>query len=101
MLVFILGPILWMLDSSFQGETELLTRPSHLLPQQPTIANFDYIFTGAVPQGLNVRGTLRSRITQEAREVPAALENIAIIALTVAIVNVANGALPDFTYAHS
>jgi len=99
MLVFILGPILWMLDSSFQGETELLTRPSHLLPQQPTIANFNYIFTGAVPQGLNVRGTLRSRISQEAREVPAALENSAIIALTVALVNVALGALAAYTFA--
>jgi len=99
MLLFILGPILWMLDSSFQGENELLTRPSHLIPQQPTVANFDYIFTGTVPQGLNVRGTLRSRISQEAREVPAALENSAIIALTVAHVNVAFGALAAYTFA--
>jgi len=99
MLLFILGPILWMLDSSFQGENELLTRPNHLIPQQPTIANFDYIFTGAIPQGLNVRGTLRSRISQEAREVPAALENSAIIALTVALVNVALGALAAYTFA--
>ena len=99
MLLFILGPILWMLDSSFQGENELLTRPSHLIPQQPTIANFDYIFTGAIPQGLNVRRTLRSRISQEAREVPAALENSAIIALTVALVNVGLGALAAYTFA--
>jgi len=99
MLLFILGPILWMLDSSFQGESELLTRPSHVLPQEPTVANFAYIFTGAIPQGLNVRGTLRSRISQEAREIPAALMNSAIIALAVALVNVAFGALAAYTFA--
>ena len=99
MLLFILGPILWMLSSSFQGESELLTRPSHVLPQRPTVANFGYIFTGAVPQGLDVRGTLRSRISQEAREVPAALENSAIIALTVALLNVALGVLAAYTFA--
>jgi multiple sugar transport system permease protein len=99
MLVFILGPILWMLNSSFQGESELLTRPSHMLPEQPTVANFDYIFTGAVPQGFDVRGTLRSRISQEAREIPAALENSAIIALTVALLNVVLGALAAYTFA--
>ena len=98
-LLFILGPILWMLDSSFQGESELLTRPSHLLPQAPTIANFNYIFTGAIPQGLEVRGTLRSRISQEARNIPAALENSAIVALTVALINVAFGALAAYTFA--
>jgi len=99
MLVFILGPILWMLNSSFQGESELLTRPSHVVPQQPTVANFSYIFTGAVPQGFDVRGTLRSRISQEAREIPAALENSAIIALTVAVLNVALGVLAAYTFA--
>ncbi len=99
LLMFILGPILWMLDSSFQGESELLTRPSHLLPQEPTVANFNYIFTGAIPQGLQVRGTLRSRISQEAREIPAALQNSAIIALTVALINVALGALAAYTFA--
>lgn len=88
-----------MLDSSFQGESELLTRPSHLLPQQPTVANFNYIFTGAIPQGLEVRGTLRSRISQEAREIPAALENSAIVAITVALINVAFGALAAYTFA--
>jgi len=99
MLLFILGPILWMLISSFQGESELLTRPSHLLPQQPTVANFGYIFTGVVPQGFDVRGTLRSRISQEAREVPAALENSAIVALTVALLNLALGVLAAYTFA--
>jgi multiple sugar transport system permease protein len=99
LLFFVLGPILWMLDSSFQGETELLTRPSHLLPQQPTIANFNYILTGEIPQGLEVRGTLRSRISQEAREIPAALENSAIVALTVGLLNVGFGALAAYTFA--
>ena len=99
LLFFILAPIVWMLDSSFQGETELLTRPSHLVPQDPTIANFNYIFTGEIPQGQAVRGTLRSRISQEARSIPAALENSAIVALTVALVNVALGVLAAYTFA--
>jgi len=98
-LFFVLAPMLWILDSSFQGENELLTRPSHLLPQQPTVENFGYIFTGTIPRSFEVTGTLRSRVSQEAREVPQALENSVIVAVAVTIVNAVLGALAAYSFA--
>jgi multiple sugar transport system permease protein len=97
--VFVLGPILWMVDSSLQGENELLSRPGHVLPVNPTLDNYGYVFTGEIPQSFAVRGAIRSRISQEAREIPQALMNSVIVALSVTLINLVLGALAAYSFA--
>jgi multiple sugar transport system permease protein len=96
---FVLGPILWMVDSSLQGENELLSRPGHVLPVNPTLDNYSYVFTGEIPQSFAVRGAIRSRISQEAREIPQALMNSVIVALSVTLINLVLGALAAYSFA--
>jgi multiple sugar transport system permease protein len=97
--LFVLGPILWMVDSSLQGENELLSRPGHVLPVNPTLDNYGYIFTGEIPRSFAVRGAIRSRISQEAREIPQALLNSVIVALGVTLINLVLGALAAYSFA--
>jgi multiple sugar transport system permease protein len=97
--LFVLGPILWMVDSSLQGENELLSRPGHVLPVNPTLDNYSYVFTGEIPQSFAVRGAIRSRISQEAREIPQALMNSVIVALSVTVINLVLGALAAYSFA--
>src|SRR5207245_6354838 len=88
-----------MVDSSLQGENELLSRPSHILPVNPSFDNYNYIFTGEIPRSFAVRGAIRSRISQEARQIPQALENSVIVALGVALINLLLGSLVDYSCA--
>jgi multiple sugar transport system permease protein len=87
LIVFIAGPFLWVMSASFQGENELLKKPPSFIPQHPTTDNYRYVFTGQVPTSYEVKGQLRSRISQEARLIAPALKNSFIIAIAVLIIN--------------
>jgi multiple sugar transport system permease protein len=100
LLLFVLGPILWMVDSSFQGEVALTSRPSQLVPQQPTVANYLYIFTGKIPRSSGVNGAgPSSRVSQEAREVLHAMKNSSLVAGAVMLINLVLGALAAYSFA--
>jgi len=45
LLLYVLAPIAWLVSSSFQSEREIVSKPPHWLPQEPTIGNFAAIFT--------------------------------------------------------
>lgn len=45
MLVYILAPIAWLVSSSFQSEREIVSKPPHWIPREPTLSNFEAIFT--------------------------------------------------------
>jgi multiple sugar transport system permease protein len=87
LIVYILGPFLWVISASFQGEADLLTKPTNLIPKNPMLDNYRYVFTGEIPTGFEIRGQLRSRISQEARLIGPALRNSFIIALSVMAIN--------------
>jgi multiple sugar transport system permease protein len=87
LIVFIAGPFLWVISASFQGENELLKKPPSFIPMNPTTDNYRYVFTGQVPTSYEVKGQLRSRISQEARLIAPALKNSFIIAISVMIIN--------------
>jgi multiple sugar transport system permease protein len=87
LIVYIAGPFIWVISASFQGENELLRKPPSFMPQNPTTDNYRYVFTGQVPTSYEVKGQLRSRISQEARLIAPALKNSFIIAASVLIIN--------------
>lgn len=44
LLVYVLGPVGWLVSSSFQSEAEIVSVPPHWIPEQPTMENFNAIF---------------------------------------------------------
>lgn len=99
LILFIILPFLWVMVASLQGENELLRKPPSFIPQNPTLDNYNYVFTGKIPTAYEVRGQLRSRISQEVRLIGPALKNSFIVASAVTLVNLALGALAGFAFA--
>jgi multiple sugar transport system permease protein len=99
LIIYILGPFLWMMVASFQGENELLKRPPSIIPQNPTTDNYRYVFTGEIPTAYEVKGQLRSRISQEARLIAPALRNSFIVAIIVMVVNLIIGTPAAYSFA--
>jgi multiple sugar transport system permease protein len=95
----ILLPFLWALSASLQTESALFKRPPSWVPDPPTVGNYQYVFTGKVPQAYEQRGLLRSPITQEARLLPWGLQNSFIVAGGVVIINLVLGTLAAYTFA--
>ncbi len=96
---FIVAPFLWVVSASLQGENALLRKPPSFLPTSPTLDNYNYVFTGQIPTAYEVKGQLRSRISQEARLIAPALKNSFIVATTVMIINLTLGALAAYSFA--
>ena len=98
LLIFIVGPLIWVSVASIQGENELLRKPPRIIPQNPTLDNYNYVFTGEIPTAYEVKGQLRSRISQEARLIPQALKNSFIVATSVMIINLVIGSIAAYTF---
>jgi multiple sugar transport system permease protein len=97
--LMILVPFLWALSASLQTESALFERPPHWIPDPATTENYNYVFTGEVPQAYEVRGLLRSPVTQEARTLPEGLRNSFVVAFFVVLLNLVLGALAAHTFA--
>jgi len=99
LIFYIVGPFLWMAIASFQGENELLKRPPSIIPKNPTLDNYRYVFTGQIPTAYEVKGQLRSRISQEARLIAPALKNSFVVAIVVMVVNILIGTPAAYSFA--
>jgi multiple sugar transport system permease protein len=44
LMIYVLGPVGWLLSSSFQTEAEIVSVPPHWIPHEPTLKNFKAIF---------------------------------------------------------
>ena len=99
LIIFIIGPFVWMAVASLQGENALLKRPPEIIPRNPTLDNYRYVFTGEIPTSYEVKGQLRSRISQEARLIGPALKNSFIVATVVLVINLVFGTPAAYTFA--
>lgn len=95
----ILGPFLWTLSASLQTETAIAQRPPDWVPQPLSVENYRYVFTGEIPTAYEVRGLLRSPITQEARVLPWGLRNSVLVGVGVVLVNLILGTIAAYTLA--
>jgi multiple sugar transport system permease protein len=98
LIIYVVGPLVWVVVASIQGENELLRQPPRIIPQNPTLDNYNYVFTGKIPTAYEVKGQLRSRISQEARLIAPALKNSFIVAVSVMVINLAFGAVAAYTF---
>jgi multiple sugar transport system permease protein len=99
LIIFIALPFVWMAIASFQGENELLKRPPSLIPRNPTLDNYNYVFTGKIPTSYEVKGQLRSRISQEARLIGPAVKNSFVVAGSVMLINLLIAIPAAYTFA--
>lgn len=97
--VVILLPFLWALSASLQTESALFERPPSWVPTPATTGNYNYVFTGQIPQEYQQRGLLRSPVTGEARLLPWGLQNSLIIAASVLVINLVFGTMAAYTFA--
>ena len=97
--LFILAPFAWMLSCSLSGEAELTRRPPAFVPSPPTLANYDFIFTGRRPVDKARHGIFVWQTSYEVRLLLPALRNSFIVAVAVMVVNVVFGALAAYSFA--
>ena len=95
----ILLPFAFAISASLQTESQLIERPPPLVPPTPTVDNYRYVFTGAVPEAYKQRALLRGSVTQEARVLPKGLRNSSLVAVGVVLVNLVFGTLGAYTFA--
>lgn len=97
--VFILAPLAWVFLSSFIGREALLIFPPDWFRHGISTENYNYIFTGQIPQAYETSGQLRTMISQEIRLVPRAIVNSFIVALAVMLINWLFGSMAAYAYA--
>lgn len=90
-LVYILAPIYWIVNSSFQRESALEDKPPHLFPTQKifTLSHYTYIFTGVVSPDASVM--IQSQYTMAGTLVFPGILNSLIVSICVMVINVLIG----------
>jgi ABC-type glycerol-3-phosphate transport system permease component len=97
--LFSAGPLFLTLLGGIVPESALLSVPPKFFAKKPTLAYYRYIFTGQVPPAFEERGADRGMISQEARVIPRAMGNSALIALAVMGVNILFGSMAAYAFA--
>ncbi len=97
--VFCAGPLALTGIGSVVPDAALLSVPPKWLSRPPTLDYYRYIFFGVVPSSFEVRGTQRSMISAEARQIPHAMLNSAITATAVMAVNIVFASMAAYAFA--
>jgi multiple sugar transport system permease protein len=96
-LAYVLAPVTWLVSSSFQNEREIVSRPPHWIPHEPTAQNFAAIF-GAKDRKVTyeTRWTgdpaTGGYIPSTATNLLPAIGNSFIVAIVVVVLNLIVGA---------
>ena len=95
-LSYVLAPVAWLVSSSFQTEKEIVAKPPHWLPREPTVQNFSAIFFAgdqAVTYANRRKGDPATGgfIPSTAGNLVPAMRNSLIIASAVALLNLLIG----------
>ena len=94
LLLYALGPFLWLLSSSFQSETEIVSRPPHWIPHHPTLDNYKAMF-GASERVVTYENRRRAHdmsrgvgfVPETAKNLLPALRNSFVVAVVVVVLN--------------
>jgi multiple sugar transport system permease protein len=95
-LSYVLAPVVWLVSSSFQTEKEIVSKPPHWIPQDPTVQNFSAIFFAgdkAVTYANRRKGDPATGgfIPSTARNLLPSMRNSLVVALSVAFLNLLVG----------
>lgn len=95
-LSYVLAPIAWLVSSSFQNEREIVSKPPHWIPDQPSLQNFTAIFfAGDQTVTYETRGrrdpATGGFIPSTAGNLLPSMRNSLIVACSVAFLNLLIG----------
>jgi multiple sugar transport system permease protein len=97
LLIFILGPFVWLLSASFQTDVALFQQPPNWIPDPFLLDNYRYVFTGEIPGDQGIGAV--AAFTQEARRIPRSLGNSLVVALAVLAINLVLATIAAYTFA--
>ena len=96
--LFSAGPLILTALGGVIPDAALLSVPPKWFSKRPTLDYYRYIFFGVVPRSYEVRGTDRGMISQEARQIPQAMLNSAIVATAVMAVNIVFASMAGYAF---
>lgn len=98
-LMYVLAPIYWIINTSFQRESALEEKPPYLLPNSSifTLSHYEYIFTGVVSSDASVM--IQSQYTMAGTLVYPSIINSIVIAIFVTIINILFGFPAGYIFA--
>ncbi len=96
LLAYLLGPITWLVSSSFQTEAEIVSVPPHWIPDEPTLMNFKAIFLQEFEEVTyetrkQVDPVSGGYIPSTARDLLPSLWNSFVVAFMVVVLNLLVG----------
>jgi multiple sugar transport system permease protein len=97
--LFSAGPLLLTALGGVIPDAALLSVPPKWFSKKPTLDYYRYIFFGTVPTSYEVRGAERGMISEEARQIPRAMLNSAMIAVSVMAVNIVFASMAAYAFA--
>lgn len=99
--LWLIGPILWIVDASFQLDNELFSVPPHWIPHNPTLDNYKFIITRVPPPAYDYDpGIIRMgrHASGEALAAIPALKNSLIVSTATMALNVAISVLAAYAF---
>jgi len=95
--LYLIGPFGFVVISSFMTRAEATSVPPHWIPQEPILDNYRVYLD---PSALDTyREETRLTVGTVVREVPVALRNSALVALSVGVLNIVLGSLAAYPFA--
>ena len=99
--LWLIGPILWVFDASFQLDNELFSVPPHWIPRNPTLDNYKFILTRVPPPAYDYDPgeiTMGHKASGEALAAIPALKNSFIVSTGTMFLNVAISVLAAYAF---
>lgn len=98
--LWLIGPILWVVDASFQLDNELFSVPPHWIPENPTLDNYKYIITRVPPPPyeFEVGVQMGHKASGEALAAIPALKNSFIVSTATMFLNVTISVLAAYAF---
>lgn len=99
LIVWFVGPLLWIFNVSFQYDNEIFAKPPHWIPQTPTLDNYRYLITRQPPPHYAEGGSqMGHNVSGEALSALPALKNSFIVATIVTLANLAVSTLAAYSF---
>lgn len=97
--VFSASPLILSFLGSILPDQSIFSFPPDWFGRGATIDNYKFIFTGEIPSAYEVKGAIRSMISQAARQVPAGIWNSTLVAGGVMVLNMIAGTPAAYAFA--
>lgn len=97
LVIWILGPFVWLVSASLQTDVALFRQPPSWVPDPILLDNYRYVFTGELPREQGIGAV--AAFTQEARRIPRSLGNSFVVAIAVLAVNMLLATVASYTFA--